>query len=83
MINEDLLASEHGAAAYNSRVCRCTVCKSAHNEACKAYNKAARANARSMKLQLATQADELKQLRAFRDDMITRVLAAQQAVSPQ
>ena len=36
-----------------------------------------------MKLQLAALTDEVEQLRVFRDDMITRVLAAQQAVSPQ
>jgi transposase-like protein len=39
-------------------------------------NRDVKAETAAMKLQLAAQADELEQLRAWRDDMMTRVLAA-------
>ena len=57
------LGFAHGASAYRNHLCRCRVCKAAHNEECKAYAKASRASARSMKLELA-------ELRAFKARMV-------------
>ena len=75
MTEDTLEIAEHGASAYRRLACRCDICKAGHNEQVKAYNKNARANARAMKLQLAAMADELIELRAFRDRF--RQLAAQ------